>query len=82
MRYASSGSRVTLETLTDGQMSGKSGRKTEKRSHQHGHGGSGASGGMDAWAEMERASLTFTTPRRRGFRCRRRPNRDDPGRAR
>lgn len=29
MRYASSGRGVTLETLTDGQMSGKSGRKTE-----------------------------------------------------
>lgn len=28
MRYAPSGRRVTLETLTDGQMSGKSGRKT------------------------------------------------------
>lgn len=28
MRYASSGRGVTLETLTDGQMSGKSGRKT------------------------------------------------------
>ena len=29
MRYASSGRGVTLETLTDGQMSGKSGTKTE-----------------------------------------------------
>lgn len=28
MRYASSGRGVTLETLTDGQRSGKSGRKT------------------------------------------------------
>ena len=28
MRYASSGRGVTLETLTDGQMSGKSGTKT------------------------------------------------------
>ena len=82
MRYASGGRRVTMETLTDWQMSGKSGRKTEKRSHQHGHGGSGASGGMDAWAEMERARRTITMPRRRGVRCRRRPSRDDPGRVR
>lgn len=29
MRYAPNGSGVTLETLTDGQMSGKSGTKTE-----------------------------------------------------
>ena len=29
MRYAPKGRGVTLETLTDGQMSGKSGRKTE-----------------------------------------------------
>ena len=29
MRYAPSGRGVTLETLTDGQMSGKSGTKTE-----------------------------------------------------
>lgn len=29
MRYAPSGRGVTLETITDGQMSGKSGRKTE-----------------------------------------------------
>jgi len=56
MRYASGGRGVTLETLTDGQMSGKSGRKTEKRSHQHGHGGNGASGGMDAWAEPVRGA--------------------------
>lgn len=41
---ASSGRGVTLETLTDGQRSGKSG-KNGKRSHQHSHGGSGASGG-------------------------------------
>ena len=56
--------------------------KNGKRSHQHGNGGSGASGGMDAWAEMERASRTITTTRRRGVRCRRRPSRDDPGRVR
>ena len=29
MRHASSGRGVTLKTLTDGQMSGKSGTKTE-----------------------------------------------------
>lgn len=29
MRYAPKGRGVTLETLTDGQMSGKSGTKTE-----------------------------------------------------
>lgn len=82
MRHASGGRGVTLETLTDGQMSGKSGTKNGKRSHQHGHDGSGASGDMDVWAEMERASRTITTPRRRGVRCRRRPSRDDPGLAR
>lgn len=82
MRHASSGRGVTMETLTDGQMSGKSGTKTE-----NGHISTATAEvePLEAWMPGPRwkgARRTITTPRRRGVRCRRRPSRDDPDRVR
>ena len=52
MRYATKGRGVTLETLTDGADVGQVLNKNGKRSHQHGHGGSGASGDRTGPAEQ------------------------------